>query len=66
MLLALRSQPLDLYWFTVDLATTRFIVSAELDGLIEAGLVHGVTVESGRQASRLTIRGRSRISEADS
>ncbi len=36
-------------------------VTAELEGLIEAGLVHAVTVESGRQAWGLTIRGRSRI-----
>jgi len=33
-----------------ELAVIPVAVAAELEGLIEAGLVHAVTVESGRQA----------------
>jgi predicted ArsR family transcriptional regulator len=61
LLLALRREPLDVHQLAADLAVTRVAVAAELDVLIEFGLVHGVTVDSGRQASGLTVRGRSRI-----
>jgi hypothetical protein len=58
---ALRSEPLEVHQLAVDLAVIPVAVTAELEGLINAGLIHAVTVESGRQAWGLTIRGRSRI-----
>jgi hypothetical protein len=60
-LLALRGEPLDVDRLAADLAVIPVAVTVELEGLIKAGLVHAVTVESGRQAWGLTIRGRSRI-----
>ena len=35
-------------------------VTAELRAVSEAGLVHGVTMETGRQAWGLTVRARTR------
>jgi predicted ArsR family transcriptional regulator len=64
-LLALRGGPLDVHQLVAELAVIPVAVAAELEGLIEAGLVHAVTVESGRQAWGLTIRGRSRIATGD-
>ncbi len=61
LLLALRSEPLDVHQLTADLGASSVMIAAELEMLIEFGLVHGVTVESGRQAWGLTVRGRSRI-----
>jgi predicted ArsR family transcriptional regulator len=58
---ALRSGPLDVQQLAADLAVIPVAVTAELEGLIEAGLVHAVTVDSGRQAWGLTIRGRTHI-----
>jgi predicted transcriptional regulator len=65
LLLALRREPLDVHQLAADLAATRTVVTAELQALIQAGPVHGVTVDSGRQAWGLTIRGRSRIATGD-
>jgi predicted ArsR family transcriptional regulator len=61
LLLALRSEPLDVHQLAAELAVIPVAVSAELEGLIEAGLIHAVTVESGRQAWGLTVRGRARV-----
>ncbi len=61
LLLALRSEPLDVDQLAAELALIPVAVTAELEGLIEAGLIHAVAVESGRQVWGLTIRGRSRI-----
>jgi predicted ArsR family transcriptional regulator len=59
LLVALRHEPLDVHQLAAELAVIPVAVTAELEGLIEFGLVHGVTVDSGRQAWGLTIRGRS-------
>ncbi len=61
LLVALRSEPLDVHQLCVDLASTPVVVAAELEALMQAGLVHGETVGSGRHTWRLTVRGRSRI-----
>jgi predicted ArsR family transcriptional regulator len=60
-LLALRSEPVGVHQLAADLAAARVAVAAELEMLIQAGLVHVVTVEGGRQAWGPTVRGRSRI-----
>jgi len=61
LLLALRPEPLDVDQLAAELAVIPAAVMAELERLIEAGLVDAVIVESGRRAWGLTIRGRSRI-----
>ena len=60
LLLALRADPLDVRQLAVDLAVIPVAVTGELKALTEAGLVHAVTMDSGRQGWGLTIRGRSR------
>jgi hypothetical protein len=61
LLLALWFEPLDVHQLAADLAAAPFVVGAELQMLIEAGLVHAVTVDSGRQVWGLTVRGRSHV-----
>ena len=61
LLHALRAEPLDAHQLASELAWTEPRVRGTLDEVIDAGLVRGATVESGRQAWGLTIRGRARI-----
>jgi hypothetical protein len=61
LLKALRGEPLDVRQLAVELAVIPVAVTGELNALIEAGLVHPVTVESGRQAWGLTVKGRTRL-----
>jgi hypothetical protein len=58
LLLAVRAEPLDVHQLCADLAASPTVVTGALEGLIEAGLVHGVTVKDGRQQWGLTVRGR--------
>lgn len=58
---ALYGEPLDVHQLAAELAVIPVAVMSELEGLIDAGLVHAVTMESGRQAWGLTVRGRSRL-----
>ncbi len=62
LLLALGSEPLDIHQLAAGLVATRVVVAAELQMLVKAGLVHGATMQSGRQArasddrfARLTV-----------
>jgi predicted ArsR family transcriptional regulator len=59
LLRALRAEPLDVPQLAVDLGVIPVAVTTEVDALMERGLVHGVTVERGRQAWGLTIKDRS-------
>jgi predicted ArsR family transcriptional regulator len=61
LLMALRSEPLDVHQLAVDLGVIPVTVMAELEWLVELGLVHAVAVESGRQAWGLTVKGRTRL-----
>ena len=58
---ALRHEPLDVNQLAAELAVIPVAVTAELRALSEAGLIHGVTMETGRQAWGLTVKGRSRL-----
>jgi predicted ArsR family transcriptional regulator len=61
LLLVLRDEPLDVDQLAARVGATRTAVAAELQTLIDAGLVHAVTVSwSGPQAWGLTVKGRSR------
>jgi predicted ArsR family transcriptional regulator len=61
LLIALRSEPLDVDQLAAALGVIPAAVMAELEGLMEARVVHPVTVDSGRQAWGLTVKGWSRI-----
>ena len=61
LLLALRSEPLDVDQLAAALGVIPAAVMGELEGLIEAGLVDAVSVESGGQAWGLTVKGWSRV-----
>jgi hypothetical protein len=61
VLRALRDEPLDVQQLAVELAVISVAVTAELRALSEAGLIHGVTMETGRQAWGLTVKGRTRL-----
>lgn len=61
LLLALRCEPVDVDQLAAALGVIPAAVMAELEALIEAGLVGAVTVESGRQAWGLTVKGRWRM-----
>jgi hypothetical protein len=50
LLCALRDDPLDVRQLAVNLGVMPVAVTTEPNGLIDAGLVHGATVEGGRQA----------------
>ncbi|MHB1571665.1 MAG: DprA-like winged helix domain-containing protein [Solirubrobacteraceae bacterium] len=58
---ALRAEPLDADQLAAWLGVIPAAVSAELDALIGAGLVHPVTVEDGRRAWGLTVKGSARL-----
>jgi hypothetical protein len=58
---ALRDEPLDVHQRAPELAVIPVVVTAELKELMDRGLVHGVTMESGRQAWGLTVKGRARL-----
>jgi predicted ArsR family transcriptional regulator len=61
LLLALRSEPLDVDQLAAALGVIPAAVMAELQGLMKAGLIDAASVESGRQAWGLTAEGHSRI-----
>jgi predicted ArsR family transcriptional regulator len=61
LVLALRSEALDVDELAAALGVIPAAVMAELEALLEAGLVGVVTVESGRQVWGLTMNGRSRV-----
>jgi hypothetical protein len=62
LLLALRSEPLDVDQLAAALGVIPAAVTAELQGLIgAAGLIDAASVESGRRAWGLTAEGHSRI-----
>jgi predicted ArsR family transcriptional regulator len=61
LLLALRSEPLDVDEMAVVLGVIPAAVMAELEVLTEAGLAGVVTAEAARQAWGLTMRGWSRV-----
>jgi predicted transcriptional regulator len=65
LLLALRSEPLDVDELAVVLGVIPAAVMVELEALIEAALVEMVSVEDGGQVWGLTIAGRSRIGTGD-
>jgi predicted ArsR family transcriptional regulator len=64
LLLALCSQPLDVDQLAAELGLIPVAVTSEVHELIEAGLVHAVTMETERLAWGLTVRGRSRVARA--
>ena len=61
LLRALRDEPLDVHQLAAELAVIPVAVTAELKALSEAGLIHGVTMETGNQAWGLTLKGRTRL-----
>jgi len=61
LLRALRDEPLDVHQLAVQLAVIPVAVTAELTALMRSGLVHGVTMERGRQAWGLTVKARTRL-----
>jgi predicted transcriptional regulator len=61
VLRALRDEPLDVHQLAAELAVIPVAVTAELRALSEAGVIHGVTMETGRQAWGLTVSGRTRL-----
>ena len=61
LLLALRSEPRDVDQLAVVVGVIPAAVMAEVEGLIEAGLVDAVSVESGCRAWGLTARGHSLV-----
>jgi hypothetical protein len=61
LLRALREEPLDVHNLAAQLAVIPVAVTAKLGALMESALVHGVTMESGRQAWGLTVKGRTRL-----
>jgi DNA-binding HxlR family transcriptional regulator len=61
LLRSLRDEPLDVHQIAADLGLIPGVINAELKGLMDHGLVHGVTTESGRQAWGLTVTGRTRL-----
>ncbi|HUA49376.1 MAG TPA: ArsR family transcriptional regulator [Solirubrobacteraceae bacterium] len=61
VLRALRNEPLDVHQLAAELAVIPVAVTAELRALSEAGLIHGETMETGRQAWSLTVKGRTRL-----
>ena len=63
LLLALRDEPLDVHQLAAELAVIPVAVTAELTALMGSGLVHGATMESGRHAGGLTVKGRTRLAE---
>ena len=58
VLIALRSQPLDVHQMRADLAASPTEIISELRALLEMGLVHARTEQGGRQVWVLTVRGR--------
>jgi len=60
VLRALRDEPLDVHQLAAELAVIPVAVTAELRALSEAGLIHE-TMETGRQAWSLTVKGRTRL-----
>jgi predicted transcriptional regulator len=50
LLRALRAEPLDVHQLAAEIAVIPVAVTTELKALADRGLVHGVTMESGRQA----------------
>jgi len=61
VLRALRDEPLDVHQLAAELAVIPVAVTAELRALSEAGLIRGVTMETGSQAWGLTLNGRTRL-----
>jgi hypothetical protein len=63
LLRALRDEPLDVHQLAAELAVIPVAVTTELKALMDRGLVPGVTMESGRRAWGLTVKGRTRLAE---
>lgn len=61
LLRALRCEPLGIGQLAAALGVISAAVGAELEGLVEAGLVQTVSVESGGAAWGLTVKGYARI-----
>jgi predicted transcriptional regulator len=61
VLRALRDESLDVNQLAAELAVIPVPVTAELRALGDAGLIHGVAMETGRQAWGLTVKGRTRL-----
>ena len=58
ILIALRSEPLDVHQMRADLAASPAQIVGELRALLGKGLVHAATVKDGRQVWGLTVKGR--------